>query len=694
MARKKKIQPVKKNMAAATVEPVATPKFFFTATDPGRKLQKRFGLFIALFAFLLYAQSIFFSYTLDDHPAIDQNKYTTQGFAGIATLLKTDYWYGFQDALRGPVYRPTSLVMFAIEWQLFPHHPGVNHFMNVLLFALTCWLLFSVLCRLNFSFPVTVGPGAGLLFATVVTLLYTAHPIHTEVVNNIKSRDEINCFLFGLLSIFFLLNYIQKKLVAGLVLSGLCFLLSVLSKETGIGFLIIIPLVLFTGTTASRKLIIRATAMLLVFSVIYFLLRTEALRHVPVNANLQSPLNNSLYAAEDLMSRMATAFFILLKYLFLLVFPHPLTSDYNYSQVAIQTMSSPAALLGMSVYVLAGIYALVKIRKKNILAFAILFYLVSLAPVSNIFFLGGSTMAERFMYIPSLGFCMAVAYFITRFISRAGQQKKPSATETHKRYKRVMMVLSVLLLLYSIKTIERSSHWKNQLTIYREDAKTSANSASAHFSFGVALLGVQYPEETDPVEKNRILDQSIEEISRAIEIYKDAPIYYVKLGQAYLAKHDNPNAIKNLEKGLLHLPYAGQQDYFILGDAYMQEKQFDKAAEVYGMAIEKDTSSAGGYYNKGTALLKGNRFEEAIVTFQKALAIKPAFSEAYCNMGCAYGGLGKYPEAIGLFEQGIKANPAYSKNYYFMGLTYRNMGDSIKAKPYFEKAASLGENNK
>src|ERR1019366_7370252 len=113
-----------------------------------RKLKISFGIFIFAFAFILYAQSISYNYTMDDHPVTDQNKITKQGLAGILTLIKTDYWFGFKDDLRGPVYRPASLVVFAIVWQFFGDSPHIYHLINVLLYSLTCLVLFLLLIKL------------------------------------------------------------------------------------------------------------------------------------------------------------------------------------------------------------------------------------------------------------------------------------------------------------------------------------------------------------------------------------------------------------------------------------------------------------------------------------------------------------------------------------------------------------------
>src|SRR5258705_3618674 len=168
-------------------------------------------IMIAVFTFILYAQSIQHNYTLDDHPVIDENKITTLGLSGIPAILKTDYWYGSgHDESRGPVYRPTSLIIFAAVWEFSPNDPHVYHFINVLFYAISCLLLFLVLCKLFKT--------QNLLFPFVCALLYAAHPIHTEVVNNIKSLDEILCFLFGLIAIWFQLKYFSSRSIWSFIL--------------------------------------------------------------------------------------------------------------------------------------------------------------------------------------------------------------------------------------------------------------------------------------------------------------------------------------------------------------------------------------------------------------------------------------------------------------------------------------------
>jgi len=167
----------------------------------------------AALGFVLYISTIGYNYAYDDFTAIKQNWLVQKGFSGIGTLLHTSYRYGFWSA-SDELYRPLSLVTFAIEWQFFPNSPGVSHFMNVLLYALTGFFLFRLLVKLfpnNFNIPF------------IATILFMAHPVHTEVVANIKSRDEILCFLLGIISLSLLLDYVKIKKPSLLILSVLSF---------------------------------------------------------------------------------------------------------------------------------------------------------------------------------------------------------------------------------------------------------------------------------------------------------------------------------------------------------------------------------------------------------------------------------------------------------------------------------------
>src|SRR5436190_11728100 len=125
-------------------------------------------------------------------------------------------------------------MMFAIEWQYFPNAPWFPHLMNVLIYCLSAAVLFLFLTKLIRN--------RGLLLPLLITLLFVAHPLHTEIVASIKSRDELLGFLFSLLCLNSLISYQEKPALMRLLLSLIFLFLALLSKETAITMLAVIPL--------------------------------------------------------------------------------------------------------------------------------------------------------------------------------------------------------------------------------------------------------------------------------------------------------------------------------------------------------------------------------------------------------------------------------------------------------------------
>ena len=241
------------------------------------------------------------------------------------------------EELAGGRYRPLSLVTFAIEGALFGDSPAVGHLGNVLLFALCCVVLLGVLQELLGE---RSGPLSGLSVPFASALLFAAHPIHTEVVANIKGRDEILALLGSLGSLWLCLRAVDSPRPRALVASAVVFFLALLSKENAITFLAVIPLSLWffrpePGATLTRSmpgLVIAALAFL-------------ALRQSIVSSGTGSPdLLNDPFLAAHASERLATIAYTLGRYLDLLVWPHPLTYDYSPYHIPIVSWSDGRAL--------------------------------------------------------------------------------------------------------------------------------------------------------------------------------------------------------------------------------------------------------------------------------------------------------------------------------------------------------------
>src|SRR5690606_17483458 len=147
---------------------------------------KKFYYIFGLIAFILYANTIANDYNMDDSMVTKNHKLTSQGLSAIGEIFTSPYYS--DDAGYAYGYRPMVHLSFALEHDIFGEKPGSGHFINVILFSLSIILLFKFLVRL-------LGTN-NLMIVGITTLLFIVHPIHTEVVNSLKNRDEILAFLF------------------------------------------------------------------------------------------------------------------------------------------------------------------------------------------------------------------------------------------------------------------------------------------------------------------------------------------------------------------------------------------------------------------------------------------------------------------------------------------------------------------
>ncbi|HEV8411363.1 MAG TPA: DUF1736 domain-containing protein, partial [Gemmatimonadaceae bacterium] len=323
------------------MKPSRDPRHVQHVVDPGTRQELWMRIILGVFALALYANTLGNRFAFDDAVVVQGNKLTHQGFAGIPKLLSTFYWAGYWDYNTG-LYRPLSMIGFAIQWQFFRDAAGWYHAVSVLLYAITIVLLFGTLRKLLSAYSPMV--------AFVATLIFAAHPTHTEVVANIKSQDELLCFIFALLTIQLILRNVQSPSRANILLACVCFFLALLAKEGALVFLGAILLMLYFFRDADAKAIVRNMAPLIAVSVLWLALHQWA---VHTNAPPTHPYNiddNSLVGAGTFLEREATAFYMMGRYLLLLFFPTTLSYDYSYNEIPIISFANAKAIVPLLVY--------------------------------------------------------------------------------------------------------------------------------------------------------------------------------------------------------------------------------------------------------------------------------------------------------------------------------------------------------
>jgi len=427
-------------------------------------------IMLAIAGFIFYGNSISNKYALDDTYVVTGNKFTKQGFEGIDNLLSTHFFAGYFEEgtevfLAGGRYRPLSMVSFAIEYELFGENPHFSHFVNVILFILLCFVLFKVLMKL---FPPPPRKAWYLSLPFIASLLFLAHPIHTEVVANIKGRDEILALLGSLGSLWFLLKYMESGRKITLLYAFLTFFLALMSKEIAAVFLVLIPLAMYYFNGRKFRELLVPMIPLVTAVLVFVLIRQSVLagfKTVESTELMDNPFINT-----GLSEKFATIIFTLGMYLKLLFFPHPLTWDYYPFHISIKTWSDPVVILTLFAYISLGVLAIVGFFRKSIWSYIIVFYLVTLAPVSNIVFPVGTFMAERFLFSPSVAFCLFLAWVIAEFVPQRFQGFKPY----------ILRLRSVNMGLFSIRTITRNDDWKDDFTLYSTDVEVSENGARSN----------------------------------------------------------------------------------------------------------------------------------------------------------------------------------------------------------------------
>ncbi len=211
-------------------------------------LYRKLMLVIAVFSFLLYANSISNGYNIDDDLVTINHRLTSKGIKAIPEIFSTPY---YKDAAGNQYeYRPVTLASFAIEHQLLGTNAHVSHLINVLLFITLSLILFLTLLKLfnNYNYV--------LPFA--ITLLFIAHPLHTEVVASIKNRDELLCLTGGILAFYYSLLFVENNKIRNYLLYVFFFAFAMLSKKSILPFVLLIPIahVIFTRPVFLKLILI------------------------------------------------------------------------------------------------------------------------------------------------------------------------------------------------------------------------------------------------------------------------------------------------------------------------------------------------------------------------------------------------------------------------------------------------------
>jgi tetratricopeptide (TPR) repeat protein len=283
-------------------------------------------------------------------------------------------------------------------------------------------------------------------------------------------------------------------------------------------------------------------------------------------------------------------------------------------------------------------------KRRSILSFSILFFIITSSIISNIAFPIGTNMSERFMFMPSIGFCLAIA-FLLQFINN-------QAIRTS--------LLVAVVLGFSIKTISRNPVWKDNETLFLTDVKTSTNSAKLQMAAGGSLVdkGVK---ETDPTKKTAIMSQALPHLEQALKLHPTYRIAYQYKGNCYFHLNEFEKAVETYTEGLKYYP----DDRDLTNNVGMA---YGQAGKYYG-ETKHDLPTAIKYLEKGYRILPNNPENARL-------------------LGIAYGMSQRHNEAVPMFERVTQLQPS-AEAFTNLSMAYRYAGMNEKSAEAAQKAQNL-----
>ncbi len=636
----------------------------------------------------------------------------------IPEIFLTNVWAFVGEENLSNYYRPLMHIIYMINYHIFGFKPWGFHLTNILLHggvSVLLFLLLSVLINqshdLNSKFhPEQVGTNSKskikkskiknpksqilnlksqiLSAPFIAALLFAAHPIHTEAVTWIGGIPELSFTLFYLFSFYLYIYPVRDKSLNRIkvngkwgnkiILSAIFFFLATLCKEPALTLPLLMLVydysfrkdtLLLTGRQASpfssKTLyhLIRRYLPYLIVSIIYFILRTYALGGFAPLPKRHTQLSNYEY--------FINVFPLFTQYLEKLILPINMNAFYVFHPISsiVEWKGIIAVIL-----TLGFIFLVYFFRRHKVVFLSLLLMVIPLLPVLYIPALGENTFADRYLYLPSIGFVILISTAIPALCNNARVYQFKVLRQSANFV--VISILVILTGLYSAGTIKRNYIWRDSYTLWTDTVEKSSDGHIPHNNLGLVYF------------KQQRFDEAIKEYTMALKLNPNYAEAHNNLGVAYREKGEINKAIGHYEIAIKLNPDYDSV-YNNLGVLYFEIEEIDKAIEHYQTALKLKPEDPDVYTNLGNAYSAQGKFDEAIREYLIALKLKPDYPEPHYNLAFTYSKHGRFDEAIKEYMITIKLKPDYAKAHYNLGNTYFAQGKFEEARREYLIALGL-----
>jgi tetratricopeptide (TPR) repeat protein len=592
------------------------------------------ALFIVLLTFAAYSGSLSNGFVdWDDQEYVVNNPFIKDlSFHSVRTIFSTFY----QAA-----YDPLVFLSFSIEYALFGLNPFYYHLHNTILHCINSALFFLFILLIS----------KNMLLSVISAALFGVHPLHVESVAWITERKDMLSALFFLSAalLYILYRSQQRWYWYGLVVVS--FLLSLLSKPAGITLPIILIAYDMLLLNKRGKDLILDKVPLLIVSVLCAAITLYAQK---TGGGVDIEVSYSL--VEKLYIIYYSYFFYILKTLV----PVNLSALYPYPQsIEFFTLLSGAAFITCTLFA-AVVYSL---RRCSALLFYAVLFCITLVPGLKVIPFGNALVADRFMYIPSMGLLPLFAMGIAALFNQAVRRN-------------VWFGISCsigITACFALLTYERCTVWNNSMALWSDTVSKSPNAELARYGLASAYW------------KAGDVHRAIAEYRAALKLAPTFVDAYVSLGNALRMSGKRTEA-KELLSRALAFNAKKTRAYLGLADLYREDGKLDDALLYYEKAAADDPLLPEAYIGTGHIYRRKGMHDRARTSYDKALALNPDSPSLHTELGLFYREQGNSEAAINQYNRALALDPQHAEASNNLGWIYQQQGDVDRALQYFEKA--------
>lgn len=595
-------------------------------------------IFIALITLLFFGVCIKGNINIDDE-LIFNSLSANPKVSDIASVFKQRY--------NGSDYRPIVVLTFVIEQLVFGHIDlSISHGINVFLYYLLGVTVFFFIKNIPIHDKLDKD-----YFALLSSILFIVHPIHSSVVSSLKSRDNLLSMLFGILGLYLFTIITKSKGLkrAGLILLMLLSLLvSLLSKLDAFGILVSISLYLFIFHVRKWKTI----ALSLLIPIVIFSVWNSLFHSTEITKEISTVTvdENQLVAYPTFINKISCVATSLYYYTKFMLIPKGYYFYFGYKQIILYKIYHPLVMLSILFHLLLLLYAFFTFRKHRIIAFAVLFYFLTLAYCLNFFTEVAGVVADRYAFIASLGFSVLVGYLILLFLN---EENKFSNFLRKKSYRKWLIIVFILLFYFPF-TYQRNKDWKDKITLIEKDI----------------------PHLQQSFHALRIASSVYQDMSKSALSKKESIMYLHKSNDAC------KKAISVYDLNLVVWTRLAQNEY-ILGNKAI-------AYNTLKNAIKTNDTISGLYSMVANFYYKDGKNDSAILYLEKAISLDRLDGKNYVTITDLLNKNGEFRKAIELNNTLKKLNPNTFESYQNLANTALYKKDTLLATEYFLNAFKNG----